>query len=112
MSYESQSLLMSDGGFQNRCISCSTEQAMTYKDAADASFKAVAQGVLKGNGDITLAFVRLNSSAPGMAAKADDGHGGVDSTQITDSDILSATQANWQVVASLYFNADGTPIGG
>lgn len=109
MSYEAQSLLMNDGSFQSRCTACATQQAETYKDAADASFKAVAEGVLRGNGDLNLAFIRLNSAGPGIADKADNGDGTIDSSNVTDADLLSLTQANWQVVAGLYFSADGTP---
>ena len=39
----------------------------------------------------------------------DQGDGTVDSSQITDGDILSAVQAEWPTVAALFYDTDGSP---
>jgi hypothetical protein len=70
----------------------------------------LARGILTNNGGPLATFFDLTAAAPGFAdtATTDDG---IDSDLIDDPSILSAIQAEWPTVASLYFTADGAPIG-
>lgn len=108
MSYTAQAQLASDAEFQSRCTACVVEQAEVFKDDARQDFVALAQCVLRGDGELTLAFIRLFASAPGIADKATTADG-IDSSLVSDGDLLSLTQANWQVVAWLYFDETGAP---
>jgi hypothetical protein len=112
MSYISQAQLYGDAAFQQRSTSCATQQATVYKDDQRLSFVSLSNEVLRGNGDKLMAFARFNAAGPGIADKADNGDGTIDQSKVTDADLLSLTQANWQVVAGVYFNEDGTPIEG
>jgi phage-related tail fiber protein len=109
MSYQSASQLIADTAFNGRTRACCNQQAQTFKDDTRASFVALADAVLRNEGDPLWAFVNINANGPGIADKADDGAGGVDQAKVTDADLLSLTQANWQVVAGLYFDDDGNP---
>jgi hypothetical protein len=73
---------------------------------------ALSEGLLRDDPGLSLAFVRLGAAGPGIADKADNGDGTIDSAQVTDADLLSLTQANYPAVAALYYGADGAPIGG
>lgn len=110
MSYQSQATLEADYWFQQRTRAVTIEQAEVYKNDARPSFVATADAVLREEGGIGLSFVRLGAAAPGIADKADNGDGTVDQAKVTDDDLLSLTQANWQVVAALYFDEEGNPI--
>lgn len=112
MSYQTQYDLSMDALFQSRVLACTTEQAGIFKDDARPSWVSTANAILKANGDISNAFVRLNAAGPGISDKADNGDGTIDSSKILDADLLSITQANWPVVSDLYFNEDGTSIEG
>lgn len=112
MSYSSQALLTVDGDFNSRSGSSVTQQAMIFKDDQRPMFKSLANTVLRGDPDIFYCFTRLAAAGPGIADKVELPNGEVDSSLVTDADLLSLTQANWQVIASLYYNDDGTPIGG
>lgn len=87
--------LRQDSPFQNRVNVASFEQANVYKDSALPHFVAMAEDVLKSGISATLFYAVCN--APGFGDKA------VDSTTITDADILSAIQASWQPVAELLY---------
>ena len=107
MSYSAIDELTNDVLFGGRVRSCCVEQAEVFKDAADAGFKALAEAVLRGDGEKTNAFARICAAAPGLADQAGDP---VDQTLIGDAPILSTVQANWPVVAQLFYSEDGTPI--
>jgi hypothetical protein len=109
MSYQTQYDLAADGPYQSRTIACCTEQANVYKDDARPSFVATATGILRADAELSNAFIRIGAAGPGIADKVDNGDGTIDSIKLTDGDLLSLTQANWQVVAGLYFNEDGSP---
>jgi len=85
------------------------QQADTYINDQRPNFVAVAEAVLRDESTVTLTFTRLNAAAPGAAEKVDNGDGTISQENVSDGDLLAATQANWQVVAGLYFNEDGTP---
>jgi hypothetical protein len=111
MSYQAIDSLTNDADFSARNRACATQQAEIFRNDARPDFVAVADEVLRGSAELALAFTRISAAAPGIADKADDGNGGIDQALVTDADLLSLVQANWQVVASLYFNEDGTPKG-
>ena len=112
MSYATIDQLTSDPMFAARVRACCVEQAKVYVNDARPDFVAVAHDQLIG-GITYLTFARIEAAAPGIADKVDpEGDGTIDQTQVTDGDLLSLTQANWQVVAALYYDADGNPIGG
>ena len=101
MSFQEIDQLTSDPVFGGRVRACAVQQAETYKNDARPDFVALADDQLKG-GTTYLAFVRIIAAFPGLA----------EADEIADADILSQMQANWQVVAGLYYAADGTPIDG
>lgn len=110
MTYLGITRLASDGRFIERTDAAFTEQAMYYKDAAAADFKALAEGLLRGEpSSLRRVFTHILATAPGFAAAAETPSGGVDASQIPDVDILAAVQADWATVAGLYFMPDGTP---
>lgn len=109
MSYRSIDQLTSDTVFIGRVRAVTVEQGESYQNDQRAQFVAVANGVLRGDGNLYDAFVRISAAGPGVGAKVDNGDGTIDQSKVTDEDLLSLTQANWQVVAALYFDADGNP---
>jgi hypothetical protein len=109
VSYQSIAQLTSDVDFTGRTTAAATQQAEVYKDDARPEFVALADGVLKGSAGPLMAFTRMAAAAPGIGDKADAGDGTIDQSKVTDADLLSLTQANWPVVAGLYFTDDGTP---
>ncbi len=112
MSYQSQAQLENDPEFQQRTRSVCVQQAGTFRNDARPSWVAVANGILKDEGGLWACFNRLDAGGPGIADKVEQPNGGIDQSLATDDDLLSLTQANWPTVAALYFNEDGTPIGG
>lgn len=110
MSYSTIDQLTSDQIFNARVRACCVEQAESFKDAADASYQSLAKDQMVG-GITYLTFVRIEAASPGIAEKATV-EDGIDQSLVPDGDLLSLTQANWPVVAGLYFNEDGTPIEG
>ena len=109
MSYQAIDQLTNDVVFAGRVRATTVEQAESFVNDQRLSFVAVANQALRGDGETYLAFVRISAAGPGIADKADNGDGTIDQSKVTDADLLSLVQANWQVVAGLYFNEDGTP---
>ena len=95
MSYQSQAQLEADYLFQQRSRAAAVQQAAQFNDP-------LAGMVRRDDAGVVAAFVRLNAAGPGIADKADTGEGSVDSSKVTDADLLSLTQANWPIVADLY----------
>ena len=94
MAYLTQSLLTSDADFVGRARACCTEQAENYRTIGP-DFVALAESVLRGEAEGVFAFVRIVASAPGIADKAATGTDHIiDSSKVTDEDILSTVQAN------------------
>jgi hypothetical protein len=112
MSYQSQAQLEADYWFQQRNRSVCIQQADIYKDDARPDFVALANAVMRDDAGPGATFNRLAAGGPGVADKADIGNGEIDSALVTDGDLLSLTQANWPVVAGLYFDSTGAPIPG
>jgi len=109
MTYHAQAQLEQDYWFQHRSRAAAVQQAEIYKDDQRPDFVALAEAVVRDEGP-TAAFPRLNAAGPGIADKADNGDGTIDSSKVTDADLLSLTQANWPTVAGLYYAPDGTPL--
>ena len=107
MSYQTQSQLQTSPEFQARVYSVNVQQAAVYKDDARPAFVAVADAILKDEPGPGTALLRLDAAGPGIADKVDNGDGTIDQAKVTDDDLLALTQANWQVVAGLYFDETG-----
>jgi hypothetical protein len=110
MSYQSIAQLTGDPDFNGRSQSAAAEQANTFKDDPRADCAALSRAVLRGETDKMAAFTRAAAAGPGIGDKVDTGDGTIDQTLVTDSDLLSLTQTNFPVVASLYYRFDGTPV--
>jgi hypothetical protein len=111
MSYEAQAKLESDFGFQQRNRSVLVEQAQFFLNLPEQGPDsiAMANAILR-NMTGWDNFVQLAAAGPGIADKATMPNGEIDSSLVTDADLLSLTQANWPLVTSLFFTEDGTPI--
>jgi hypothetical protein len=111
MSYLAQWNLDHDFGFNSRCRACMTEQALVFGASAEPPNKALSQAVIRNDQTITASFVTLVAGSPGLAQAADpDDDGTVDAALIPDAMLLSTVQGQWPIVASVFFNEDGTPI--
>src|SRR5262252_5383158 len=110
MTYIDQWHLTYDDPFTSRCRACLNQQAMTFKDDGRADIAALARDILKGSsGAVVSTFMTMLGTTPGLAAAVHTASERIDSTQITDQQILSAVQSGWPVIAGLLYNADGTP---
>ena len=109
MSFANIFALTWDQAFTGRVTSCATQQAEIFRNDARPDFVALANDVLRGNGTRASTFTRITAAAPGIADKAAT-EDGIDQSLVTDDDLLSTVQANWQVVAGLFYAEDGTPL--
>jgi hypothetical protein len=109
MSYQSQAQLEQDPDFQGRSTASAVQQAAVFKDDQRPDFVALAERILVGDHAYTTTFTRLDVAGPGIADKVDQGDGTIDQTQVTDADLLSLTQANFPVIADLFFTPEGEP---
>lgn len=109
MSYHAQAQLENDPTFQQRNRAVCIQQAEAFRSDQRPAWVATAEGVLRDEGGLWPTFNRLAAGGPGIADKAATADGGVDQSKVTDADLLSLTQANWPVVAGLYFQEDGSP---
>lgn len=111
MSYLSQWRLTYDDPFVSRSRAALTNQSVIFKDDTRADIAALATSLLvQDNPQESLTFVSILAAAPGFADIADNGDGTVDSSKVTDEDILSAIQAEWPTVAALFYGPDGAVI--
>jgi len=110
MSYATIAELAQDATFQGRVKSCATiecQQNLGNPDHPDWS--NLAYDTLRGADHVMDAFIRLVAQAPGLA---DNAGFPLDQTKITDAGITKAVNDNYPVVASLWYNPDGTPWNG
>lgn len=114
MSYEVQAALVRDSDFQSRCQSVFTEQALIFKDDGRGDMAALANQLLRnpnalwgGSSSVFNCFLNILAGSPGFANEVDKPEG-IDSSQISDGELLAGTQAQWPVVAGLYYNSDGS----
>jgi hypothetical protein len=108
VSYDAQAQLTRDPTFTGRCDSAAVQQAGTFADGTP-DVVALSDGVLRGDPALLAAFVRLDAAGPGIADKVEAGDG-IDQALVLDADLLSLTQANWPIIAGLYFDAEGKRI--
>lgn len=108
MSYLSQSQLEADTRFQNRTRAALTQQSLVFKDDGREDIAALAGALLHDDPGTALAFQRMVAGSPGFADKVDNGDGTVDSTKVTDAELLAAVQAEFPTVAGLFFTDDGS----
>lgn len=109
MSYLAQAQLQADPDFGRRVASVNVQQADFFRSQPEPA-AALAAAVMRDDIGAGLVLLRLAAGAPTMADKVDNGDGTVDQSKITDAELLAITQANWPVVAALYFDADGHPL--
>jgi hypothetical protein len=109
MTYLSQSQLGQDQDFQARVTAVAVEQSTVFRNDGRPAFVSLSNAILKGSFEHIQAFIRFNAAGPGMDDQVDNEDGTIDQSAITDGDLLALTQANFPVVAELYFNEDGTP---
>ena len=110
MSYLAVAQLITDQQFTGRNRAAALEQSETFKDDGRPDIAATARDCLRDSAGPLGAFTRMAAAGPGVGDKVDLGDGTIDQAQVTDADLLSLTQANFPVVASLFYTADGTPI--
>ena len=109
MSYLSQWQLTYDDGFVSRSRAAITNQSVIFKDDGRADISALAESLLTGaDPQETNTFLSMLGAAPGFAESADNGDGTVDSSQITDEEILAAVQAEYPTVAALFHPTEET----
>ena len=107
MSLQTVAALTNDSDFGGRVIACTTQQAEVFKDDARADFVALANAALRGEVDKQAAMWRTVAAGPGIADSAGTPP---DQLAIADEDILASVQANWQVIAGCYYDAEGVPL--
>jgi hypothetical protein len=110
LAYLAISQLINDPTFQGRNRAVALQQSDIYRNDARPQFVALAEAILRDDAAPIYALLRINAAGPGIADKADNGDGTIDQAKVSDDDLLSLTQANWQVVASLYYDEEGNPI--
>lgn len=103
MSYLAQAELRVDGPLQARTVACVFEQATIYTDDGRPDIAALADLHLRDSTTVLGVWMPFVAAAPGFADHES-------SEDITDADLLAAVQADWPKVASVFYNADGTPI--
>ena len=104
MSYESQWKLTYDDAFVSRSRAAITQRSMIYKDDERADFVALAESLLKSDNPAEMTtFLSMLGNAPGFADKVDNGDGTIDSSKIEDGEIQAAVDAQFPVVAALYY---------
>lgn len=110
MSFLTQTALEGDAAFQERTRACFTEQSSIYLNDERGDIKALAESLLRGDA-AEVTFRRMLAGAPGFADEATNEDGvSVDSSRISDAEILSAVQSQFPTVAALFFASDGTPL--
>lgn len=109
MSYRAQGFLEADAVFQIRARACAIQQAAQFQHDARPDWVAVALDVLRDRPGVVAAFTRAAAAGPGIAERVDLGDG-IDQSRVGDDDLLALMQANWPVVARLYFDSDGNRL--
>jgi hypothetical protein len=110
MSYKAIDQLTMDVWFQARTRACCTQEAQNFRNDARPNFVALADDLLRGGGATTLTFVRLGAASPGVAESATDADGNIDSSKVTDEEILAFVQPAWELVSLLFWDKDGSPL--
>jgi hypothetical protein len=110
VSYQVIFQLSNDSSFRGRVQSSANEQASTFINDARPDFVALSQEILRGLGRSIDTFTRWCAAAPGVADSADNGDGTITQSKVEDQTILTVVQGQWEQVANLYYNPDGSPL--
>jgi len=110
VSYHTQALLGEDVEFGRRSRSCIFEQANANLNNADAGIKAMAQALLKNYPAQTSTFLQAICASPGFATEVDMGDGTIDSSKVTDGELLSTTQQIFPIITPLFYDSTGAPV--
>jgi hypothetical protein len=108
MSYKSQALLVADGPFQMR-VNAALMQQMIFSRDQPPPVGSLANDVIMNRSGAPWTFYQLVAAAPGFADKVETEDGMVDSSRLTDAEILAGVQPNIPFVAGLFYPA--TPAG-
>jgi hypothetical protein len=110
MSYLTKTLLTEDVNFGRRSRACILEQANYFYNDARADMHALSVALLLGEVNQTQSMLLGIANGPGFDTEADNGDGTIDSSKITDEEMLSQCQAIYPQVAALYYDSTGAPI--
>jgi len=111
MTFTAQWQLTYDDAFVSRSRACLNGESDFRVNDGRPDIAALAKSLLRDdNPNEWVTFQTMLGAAPGLADKADNGDGTIDSSKITDEEILSNVQSEYPTVAALYYTADGTPI--
>src|SRR5262245_40821285 len=110
MSYQSQTQLASDQRFQQRINAVTQQQAQTFVNDARPDIVALAKSVLRVEAKTLPTFYNSGAASPGFADAVDQGDGTIDSSLLTDAQLLATVQALWPTVADLFWDDTGAPI--
>jgi hypothetical protein len=102
VSYQSQTLLANDPAFQQRVKACAVQQTNTFGGSTDAGEAELAAAVIRDQSAQLFSLYNTSAASPGFADTVDQGDGTVDSTLISDPEILATVQAVWPIVAGAY----------
>jgi len=110
MSYADIAALAQDQAFQDRVKVCATIECQSRLDDPNrADWSNLAYDTLRGADHVMDTFIRFTAQTPGVVDGYAPAH---DHTAITDDEISTAVDAAYPVIASLWYNLDGTPWGG
>ena len=107
--FQTIAALTDDVWWQARIRACSTQHAGTPAGETTPATAALAAEVQTGGSNGVLALTRIIAAFPGLAAGTARPDGTVDQSAIDDPTILAQVQANWPVVAGLFYTEDGSP---
>jgi hypothetical protein len=110
MSYASMAALAQDEEFQDRVKACAYVECQANLDDPDhPDWSNLAYDTLRGAPNVMDAFVRIVSQAPSVEDEAGDPP---DQSLVEDDLIKAVVNDNYAVVASMWYNPNGTPWSG
>jgi hypothetical protein len=110
MSYASMAALGQDLDFQTRVRACAYIECQQNLDNPDrADWSNLAYDTLRGAETVMDSFVRFVAQTPSIADTAGDPP---DQSLITDTDLAAAVNDCYPIIASLWYNTDGTSWSG
>lgn len=109
MSYLTYAKLLGDGEFGMRARACINEQANAFSDQTGSPVDLLAVDLLKQEALQTNVMLNAIAAGPNFATIIDNGDGTIDSTRITDEDILAHTQVMFSEVARIFYPPAAAP---
>lgn len=103
MSYLTYAKLTEDVDFGRRARACINEQANALSDQTGSPVDRLAVDLLKQEGLQTVVMLNAIAAGPNFAVMVDNGDGTIDSTKISDADILAHTQTMFVEVAKIFY---------